>query len=209
MTIRFLPNEFCNALTCYRSPRSLSRTELLQKGLWLHIKGGPQFTRFSKGVGIIKFIELQPYKRQQSARVASPTPYRSPFCKCFAFYLQNSSLSGAAGASRYVSWGDATMDAIAMISIYIFFITISSLPCFLVCFAARKFLSSRFDIKPKITAFSSIALALLTAYFLNFELEGGILSVPVAVIALSVAWSLVLLASFTSYKSLVRIFHAE
>ncbi len=49
MTIRVVPNEFCNALTCYRSLRSLRCIELLQKGLWLHTRGGPQFTRFIKG----------------------------------------------------------------------------------------------------------------------------------------------------------------
>ncbi len=46
MTIRVVPNEFCSAPTCYRSLRSLPLFELLQKGLWLHTKGGPQFTRF-------------------------------------------------------------------------------------------------------------------------------------------------------------------
>lgn len=47
MTIRVVPNEFCSAHTCYRSPKgNLAIIELLQKGLWLHTKGGPQFTRF-------------------------------------------------------------------------------------------------------------------------------------------------------------------
>ena len=42
-------------------------------------------------------------QREQYARYACPTPNRSLFCKCFAFYLQNSSLSGAVVAERYVS----------------------------------------------------------------------------------------------------------
>lgn len=40
MTIRVVLNEFCNALTCYRSLMNLRSNALLQKSLWLQPKVG-------------------------------------------------------------------------------------------------------------------------------------------------------------------------
>ena len=48
MTIRVMPKEFCNALTCYRSLKDPALHRAVTKRPLVAAKGGPQFTRFRK-----------------------------------------------------------------------------------------------------------------------------------------------------------------
>lgn len=96
------------------------------------------------------------------------------------------------------------MDALILISIYIVLIAISSMPCLIVNLIGALFLPARYNIKPKILTLVSVVLALVSAFVLNIELEGGMVSVPAIVIGFSVIWSLLLLASITAYKGLVQ-----
>lgn len=96
------------------------------------------------------------------------------------------------------------MDVILIISIYVILISIASLPCLLVCLVAEKLLPSRFSVKPKILTSISVLLSLLSAYLLNMELEGGMLSVLFVAIVLTLAWFLVLLVLLVLYKSVVK-----
>jgi len=49
MTIRVVPNEFCNAPTCYRPLIEPVQHRAVTKRPLVAAKGGPQFTRLGKG----------------------------------------------------------------------------------------------------------------------------------------------------------------
>ena len=66
-------------------------------------------------------------------------------------------------------------------------------PCLLVWSLSAKGLSEKYYLPPIKMTFVCVVLSLITAYAINFELEGGGISIFMAILLLSTIWSVVLL----------------
>ena len=81
-------------------------------------------------------------------------------------------------------------------------IFITALPSYLICLLP-KIWAKKANIPSKLMASVSMILAIATGFYLNLELEGGLLSLPFLLIVLSSIWALVIVALFSLY-SLIR-----
>jgi hypothetical protein len=70
---------------------------------------------------------------------------------------------------------------------------LSAGPCLLVWSLSAKWLPEKYYFPPIKMTFVCVVLSLVTAYAINFELEGGGISILMAILFLSTIWSVVLL----------------
>ena len=96
------------------------------------------------------------------------------------------------------------MEAFIIIFLYVLLIIISSIPCFIICFIARKLVPSQYKVNPKQITLISIVFAILTAILLGVELESGIMSAPIILIGLSVVWSFLILFLIALYRGYIN-----
>ncbi|ROQ24892.1 hypothetical protein [Gallaecimonas pentaromativorans] len=91
-----------------------------------------------------------------------------------------------------------------MALIYLLLALISFLPCFVITFALSVLLRPRYTIKPLRLTLLSGLLALVSGFVFNVELDGGLLSFPVAVSLLSGIWAMLLLGGAGLYQAFSR-----
>ena len=70
---------------------------------------------------------------------------------------------------------------------------LSAGPCLLIWSLAAKWLPQKYYFPPVKMTFLCVVLSLITAYAINIELEGGGISILMAILFLSTIWTVVLL----------------
>ncbi|MBU1293702.1 MAG: hypothetical protein KJ609_16220 [Gammaproteobacteria bacterium] len=77
---------------------------------------------------------------------------------------------------------------------------LSAGPCLLIWSLSAKWLPEKYYFPPIKMTFLCVVLSLFTAYAINFELEGGGISILIAILFLSTIWSAVLLPILLVFK---------
>ena len=77
---------------------------------------------------------------------------------------------------------------------------LSAGPCLLVWSLSAKWLPEKYYFPPIIMTLLCVGLSLVTAYAINFEFEGGGISILMAILFLSTTWSVVLLPILLTFK---------
>lgn len=85
------------------------------------------------------------------------------------------------------------MEILIFAGIVVLLACISAGPCLLVWSLSAKWLPEKYYFPPIKMTFLCVVLSLVTAYAINFELEGGSISIPMLILFLSTIWSVVLL----------------
>ncbi|WP_144407675.1 hypothetical protein [Gynuella sunshinyii] len=96
------------------------------------------------------------------------------------------------------------MEIIVFAGIVALLACLSAGPCLLVWSLSAKWLPEKYYFPPIKMTFLCVGLSLVTAYAINFELEGGGISILMAILFLSTIWSVVLLPILLVFKFFVQ-----
>ena len=100
------------------------------------------------------------------------------------------------------------MEVIIFAGIVALLACLSAGPCLLVWSFSAKCLPEKYCLPPIKMTFVCVVLSLVTAYAVNFELEGGGISILMAILFLSTIWSVILLPISLVVKFIIeRFFH--
>lgn len=96
------------------------------------------------------------------------------------------------------------MEIIIFVGIVALLACLSAGPCLLVWSLSAKWLPKKHYFPPIKMTFLCVVLSLVTAYAINLELEGGGISILMAIPFLSTIWSAVLLPILLAFKFFVQ-----
>lgn len=78
-------------------------------------------------------------------------------------------------------------------------------PCMLVWLGSYLWLPKKYKLPPYKMTSLCVLLAIATSIALNVELEGGVGSAPIAILALSFLWALILLPAISFCKYIIYV----
>lgn len=96
------------------------------------------------------------------------------------------------------------MEIIIFIGFVVLLACLSAGPCLLVWSLSAKWLPEKYYFPPIKMTFLCVVLSVITAYAINFELEGGGISILMAILFLSTIWSAILLPPLLAFKFFVQ-----
>ncbi len=96
------------------------------------------------------------------------------------------------------------MEIIIFIGAVALLACLSAGPCLLVWSLSAKWLPEKYYFPPIKMTFLCVVLSVITAYVINFELEGGGISILMAILFLSTIWAAILLPLLLAFKFFVQ-----